>query len=368
VTTALLTVTLITGLVAGLAVLGAAIAGDRRSGVRHVIWTSALVASIAALIASFAGPHVIIQVPEWSRPLPQVRVGANSEPRAPLIDLNTVIGLLWAAGVTVSLARLLGDYVSVRRLRQRAARLTDTGWLDALARARAAVGCIRPVTLRESAEIDVPLITGLRHPTLIVPSAREGWSTTERHSVLAHEVAHLVNQDLWTRAIELLACALHWFNPLVWWLAARSRDEAEFEADALVLRSGLRPSSYAAALAALAERAWYRAPGWAVGFVRRASLSRRVHRVLARAARPSPVRNPARLFVFAATCAIAAWMGFIRLEGRLAAQAPVQSVPSSADWTEDAVRELTRVLDDPSPQVRDAARRALTQLSTKAPR
>jgi hypothetical protein len=55
-------------------------------------------------------------------------------------------------------------------------------------------------------------------------------------------------------------------------------------------------------------------------------------------------------------------MGFIRLEAKLAAPS------SSADWTADAVRELTRVLDDPSPQVRDAARRALTQLSNKAQR
>jgi HEAT repeat protein len=62
-------------------------------------------------------------------------------------------------------------------------------------------------------------------------------------------------------------------------------------------------------------------------------------------------------------------MGFVRLDGKRAAQALVQPATlSSADWTADAVRELTRVLDDPSPQVRDAARRALTQLSTKAQR
>src|SRR5262249_32165274 len=52
-----------------------------------------------------------------------------------------------------------------------------------------------------------------------------------------------------------IACALHWFNPLAWLAARRLRLERELAADEAVLRSGIRASTYAADLLAIAGEA-----------------------------------------------------------------------------------------------------------------
>ena len=333
-----------------IAALAAACAGPRRPAMRHVIWTSALVASIAALAAALWGPSVTIYATAWSAPLAAVDQLTIPDTAAPFGSLSLWIGVLWAAGAAVGMLRLVRHYSAANRLRHRTIIIDDAQWAEELARACTKLGYRRPVVLRESVEVDVPLALGLLEPTLIVPTSRGEWSAAERRSVLRHELAHLANHDLWIRAIGMLACALHWFNPLSWWLAARCADESELAADARVLASGERPSTYAAALVAFAERTWSSTTtNLAVGFVRRVSLSRRVARVLTLGVVRPTLRYRGRVAVVTATCVAAAAIGLVRFEG-------------SRDWTDDAVRGLTGVLHDPSPQVRAAAAGALGRL------
>ena len=54
-------------------------------------------------------------------------------------------------------------------------------------------------------------------------------------------------------AAALAACALYWFNPLVWLLAARLGVEAERACDDAVLLAGVPPTEYADSLLAVAR-------------------------------------------------------------------------------------------------------------------
>lgn len=51
-----------------------------------------------------------------------------------------------------------------------------------------------------------------------------------RH-VLSHEEAHYVHKDHIWSLLRCLALALHWYNPLVWWAAAASRQDGELACD-----------------------------------------------------------------------------------------------------------------------------------------
>jgi len=85
--------------------------------------------------------------------------------------------------------------------------------------------------------------------------------------VLAHELAHVRQQDGALQIAGELLRALHWFNPLVWLACHRLRQESEYAADDAVLNAGTDASDYASQLLAVARharglnRAWVAAPG-----------------------------------------------------------------------------------------------------------
>jgi hypothetical protein len=87
---------------------------------------------------------------------------------------------------------------------------------------------------------------------LLVPADAEQWTDQRRRLVLLHELAHIRRWDWLTQLVAHVACALYWFNPLVWLAARQMRIERERACDDLVLASGARASDYAEELLTLA--------------------------------------------------------------------------------------------------------------------
>lgn len=83
-----------------------------------------------------------------------------------------------------------------------------------------------------------PLIWGVFRPVLVLPeSLLERVGTAGLRPLLAHELAHLRRGDPWVRGLELVACGLYWWCPVVW-LACRELREAEEQCcDAWVVRT-----------------------------------------------------------------------------------------------------------------------------------
>jgi len=153
-------------------------------------------------------------------------------------------GIIWLSGVAL---RGFGLGRQLRRVR-RARRFADP--LDAAA--RAALGPDGRVGLAWSAEAPVPMVTGLLHPLVLIPSSMSTRPIAELRLAVAHELAHVRRGDLWLGWIPALAEALFWFHPLV----ARAADEysqaCEEACDAEALRAtGADPYDYGRLLLAL---------------------------------------------------------------------------------------------------------------------
>jgi beta-lactamase regulating signal transducer with metallopeptidase domain len=82
-------------------------------------------------------------------------------------------------------------------------------------------------------------------PVLLLPASGDAWPESARHAALLHELAHIERRDALSILVARLACALHWYNPLVWIAAERIRSLQERACDDAVLRSGAVPSDYA---------------------------------------------------------------------------------------------------------------------------
>lgn len=79
-----------------------------------------------------------------------------------------------------------------------------------------------------------PCLLGLFRPAVFVPEAVAVDDRALGH-VLAHERAHYRHLDPLWALLRLLALALHWYDPLVWWACFLSRQDAEAAADAAAI-------------------------------------------------------------------------------------------------------------------------------------
>lgn len=109
--------------------------------------------------------------------------------------------------------------------------------------------------VRISNSIAAPAVAGVLSPVVLVPADWNDWSEARKEAVLHHERTHIRAHDVRVQLVAAIVCSLHWFNPLAWLAARRLRFERELAADESVLRAGVRATSYAQDLLAIAASA-----------------------------------------------------------------------------------------------------------------
>lgn len=159
-----------------------------------------------------------------------------------------VLGL-WSGGVVYVTVQLLASWWGVRNLHRRSIAVSMN--LDALSQ-RAGLKRQWELRISNSSNLPTAMTWGAWHPVVLLPKESLSWSEAQLEAVLLHELAHVRRYDSVSQIIALCVCALHWFNPLVWWCAQNFRTQAEMAADDAVLRGGVKASTYAGDLLALA--------------------------------------------------------------------------------------------------------------------
>jgi beta-lactamase regulating signal transducer with metallopeptidase domain len=187
----------------------------------------------------------------------------NEEPIAPIANppalsmaANALDGLreigwakaalaIWLAGFVGALLPFCFGRLRLRRIASSARVVTNGRWAGILERVRASGGITRPVILLETRDAAMPMTWGILSPVLLLPAGTEGWPEWKCRNILFHELAHIERRDCLTQVIAQLACAVYWFNPLVWTAAHRMRVERELACDDRVIGAGSRPAEYA---------------------------------------------------------------------------------------------------------------------------
>ena len=173
---------------------------------------------------------------------------ATSPPRGPLPWLAIRVG----GGRLLSLVPLAVGLWQLAALHRRSRVIDDLRWLALLDELRRQLAVRRSVQLRQS---EAALAAAhLGRSTRRAAGARRGreWPEQRRRLVLLHELAHVRRWDWLTQLVAHVACAVYWFNPLVWLAARQMRIERERACDDLVLACGAKASDYAQELLALA--------------------------------------------------------------------------------------------------------------------
>jgi TonB family protein len=147
------------------------------------------------------------------------------------------------------------------------------------------------------APVPAPLVWGWVNPVILLPEEASSWSPETVRLALLHELAHVHRLDLWTSLLWMLAKAMYWFHPLVWWLSARAREEQELACDARVLAAGASPTEYAGLLVDIARHVHSPAVFGCAMVTHPSLLKGRVMHILQSRPRSSSAKGLVSLFV-----------------------------------------------------------------------
>jgi HEAT repeat protein/beta-lactamase regulating signal transducer with metallopeptidase domain len=216
---------------------------------------------------------------------------------------------LWVAGIVILLFRIGVGIFATRRIGRHATRPRDRDgeWETLVVELARRIGLTRPVRILSSGHTSVPVTWGWARPVVLVPESGATWSAARKRVVLLHELNHVKRQDCASQLMAQIACAVYWFNPLVWLASRALRIERERACDEAVVLDGTQPSSYADHLLEIARA--HRGARWsplaAVAMARPSQLEGRLLSIL-KAGTPS---RPSRRTVLA----LGAFMGAVVL-------------------------------------------------------
>ena len=128
---------------------------------------------------------------------------------------------VWLGGLAAMAGWFLLANLSLRRRLKRARRLDGAD-------------CPLPVYVSDA--LPSPCLCGTLRPRIYVTPAALDSPDRLRH-VLAHELAHHRHRDHWWALLRCACLCLYWFDPLVWWAAALSRQDCELACDAGAIRA-----------------------------------------------------------------------------------------------------------------------------------
>lgn len=227
------------------------------AGWKHLIWFLAIVTPLLGFAVLASG--FVVHLP-W---LPAASASSVSPATIPLdshpVPVDTVapltmkspassvpvIPMVWVLGCGLWLAGLILAHLRVRSLLRDSAPFSPDH--------PALMLFDHPTARLVVFDTQVPFCYGLVRPVIVLPQTSLHWSAEKLRACLLHEQAHLRRGDLWTLALSQLACAVFWFNPLVWIAARKIRQFSEVAADDLVISGQMSASDFSHHLLKIAE-------------------------------------------------------------------------------------------------------------------
>jgi beta-lactamase regulating signal transducer with metallopeptidase domain len=168
--------------------------------------------------------------------LPEDPVPVTSGDSLSILDWPVIIGSVWIAG---SLGWVLLAFCRIRRMNRllRFDTLAPASLVEEVRNLAERLGLRRiPDVWLIPGKVS-PMVWSLGgSPRLLLPvELLDGLTAEQRAAILLHELAHLHRRDHWVRWLELLATALYWWNPVVWWARHELRRAEEECCDAWVV-------------------------------------------------------------------------------------------------------------------------------------
>ena len=154
------------------------------------------------------------------------------EAQSPLSAAVTLFVIAYPFGVLIVLLYVIISnkvFTGLHRRRNRDANAEETAMLAELC------GRKRTPRLYRNPLAATPMLFGVFRPMILLPD-RE-YTNDQLRAVLLHELTHLRHKDILIKWLSVFACAVHWFNPIVWLVRREIGRACELACDEAVVRN-----------------------------------------------------------------------------------------------------------------------------------
>jgi len=143
---------------------------------------------------------------------------------------------IWLAGVIVFLAyHVIKHYSFVKMVRRWSEKITDEEVLTLFQNLKAEMGITQRIELCLCSYVGSPMMIGFVNPHIFLPSAN--FTQNELLFILKHELVHHKQKDILYKYLVIVATAVHWFNPVVYFMAKAINELCEVCCDTEVVWS-----------------------------------------------------------------------------------------------------------------------------------
>jgi beta-lactamase regulating signal transducer with metallopeptidase domain len=206
--------------------------------------------------------------------------------------------MIWLSGMVFIIARQIFGLYGAYKLSKESENLKSSFWRHLLLRFLEAVSFKKKVHLLQHKKVKVPLTWGWLKPVVIMPVDSKFWTAEQRESALYHELSHVKRGDFLVLMLARISLGLYWFNPLSWLALQLMKKEQEKACDELVLKTGIKPSAYAANLLSIRRsmQSSWNPPAAVLGVLGRSQLNDRLLAILKQKLKLKEVKMRTKIF------------------------------------------------------------------------
>lgn len=146
-----------------------------------------------------------------------------------ILQTATVFCAAWSIGAAIGMAQYIVQRIKITRMMKHATFCSKEVEQQFAQRCTAEGSHARRVRVRQSYQIEIPRVTGILHPTVVLPV--EKYSVEERDVIFRHELTHVKHHDILFRNLTMLLCIIHFMNPFAWWFNRQMRKWSEYACD-----------------------------------------------------------------------------------------------------------------------------------------
>lgn len=180
-----------------------------------------------------------------------VAVGQQGKPpRLPRFSIAAILAVAWLAGSIGFLSLILRRWFALHHAVHHTTLPVDAAVQSMMVGLANQLGLRRNVRLVISSQPIGPAAFGLFRPSVILPrTVLAGKTPKQIEPIVAHELIHVRRRDALWGTLQVLAEAIWWFHPLVWWANRQACEHRERCCDEEVVAwLKCKPATYARCL------------------------------------------------------------------------------------------------------------------------
>ena len=147
-----------------------------------------------------------------------------------------VITAFWISGVIIM--SLYHFYKHIRffmMIKRWCEEIDSVQVIDLFQQLKNEMGISSKIALQQCVCIKSPMMVGLVRPRILLPVVEYPYD--ELYLIFKHELTHFKRKDLWYKILVIAARIIHWFNPIVNWIAKEISVQCEISCDESVIQN-----------------------------------------------------------------------------------------------------------------------------------